>query len=187
MNSHLLTYINDLIDREGGYVNNPNDRGGETNWGVTAKVARAYGYNGPMRDMPRSTAVKIYTSRYWNAPGFSKVADLHQELAEAMFDFGVNSGTKVSVKTLQRLLNALNRQGRDYEDINADGAIGPITIYTLGEFKQTRGQEGMDVLLYAFNAIRTSYLLDITESRETQEEFFYGWVRRVFHLDNKNK
>lgn len=37
------------FQHEGGYVNNPNDRGGETNWGITIAVARAYGYTGPMR------------------------------------------------------------------------------------------------------------------------------------------
>lgn len=185
MNSTVITYINNLIDREGGYVNNPNDRGGETNWGITYRVARAYGYHGAMKDLPRDTAVAIYANRYWRSPGFSKVADISQELAEAMFDFGVNSGPSTSAKTLQRLLNALNREEQDYEDISTDGVLGPISITALSDYASVRKQEGIDVLVYAFNAIRTSYLLDITESKRTQEEFFYGWIRRVFHLDKK--
>ena len=42
-------FLDDLIKREGGYVNNPNDKGGETCWGITVAVARANGYAGPMR------------------------------------------------------------------------------------------------------------------------------------------
>ena len=45
-----------LIGNEGGYSNNPKDPGGETMWGITARVARAAGYTGPMRDLPRDTA-----------------------------------------------------------------------------------------------------------------------------------
>ena len=55
--------IDELIDREGGYVNHPADRGGPTCWGVTQQVARAYGYIGDMRALPRSTAVRIYNLR----------------------------------------------------------------------------------------------------------------------------
>ena len=50
------TLIDDLIDREGGYVDHPADRGGRTCFGITEAVARAHGYDGAMRDLPRATA-----------------------------------------------------------------------------------------------------------------------------------
>ena len=63
--------IDGVIGREGRYSNNPADRGGETMWGITAAVARANGYAGAMRDMPRETAKDIYHRRYVEGPGFA--------------------------------------------------------------------------------------------------------------------
>ncbi|MFP3656038.1 glycosyl hydrolase 108 family protein, partial [Burkholderia sp. SIMBA_052] len=84
--------IDALIGREGGYSNNAADAGGETMWGVTAAVARAFGYTGPMRDMPRATAVQIYRSRYWQQPKFDLVDAVSPALAGKLFDIGVNAG-----------------------------------------------------------------------------------------------
>ena len=56
--------IDAVIDREGRYVNHPADRGGPTCWGITEAVARAQGYAGPMRDLPRSEAASIYRRLY---------------------------------------------------------------------------------------------------------------------------
>ena len=56
--------IDQVIAAEGGYSNNPSDKGGETMYGITMAVARANGYSGPMKDMPRSVAVAIYSKRY---------------------------------------------------------------------------------------------------------------------------
>jgi lysozyme family protein len=58
---------------EGGYVNDPSDRGGETNHGVTVAVARAFGYRGAMRDLTKDTALEIYRARYWIQPGFDLI------------------------------------------------------------------------------------------------------------------
>ena len=51
--------FNRLMEHEGGYINHPNDPGGETMWGVTKRVARANGYTGSMRNLPKSTAQVI--------------------------------------------------------------------------------------------------------------------------------
>ena len=63
--------IDAVIDREGRYVNHPADRGGATCWGITEAVARAEGYAGAMRDLPRADAASIYRRLYWLRPGFS--------------------------------------------------------------------------------------------------------------------
>src|SRR5215207_5525451 len=103
--------IDQLIEREGGYVNHPADRGGPTNFGITAAVARAQGYAGSMRDMPRSEAEAIYRRLYWIRPGFNAVARLSARVAAELFDTGVNMGPAVAVTFLQRALTALNRSG----------------------------------------------------------------------------
>lgn len=60
--------FNGIVGREGGYVNNPDDTGGPTRWGITQAVARAHGYSGDMRDIPRETAIAILTADYWTGP-----------------------------------------------------------------------------------------------------------------------
>ena len=59
-----------LIEREGGYVDHPADRGGATRFGITEAVARAHGYRGPMRLLPRDEALAIYRRLYWLRPRF---------------------------------------------------------------------------------------------------------------------
>lgn len=84
-----------LWETEGGYANNPRDNGGETMYGITAKTARANGYTGPMRDLPRSVAERIYRDEYW-AP--IERAGIPAEAREAVFDFGVNAGPETALK-----------------------------------------------------------------------------------------
>lgn len=170
--------IDALVGREGGYVNNPADRGGPTRWGITEQVARAHGYAGDMRDLPRPTAVSIYRARYWHAPRFDDVAQLFPALAEELFDTGVNMSQAVAAKFLQRALNLLNRGAADYPDIGVDGAIGAMTLHSLQRFKAKRGAEGQAVLLWMIKAFRTGRYAEIAERDPSQEVFEYGWVAR---------
>ena len=120
----IETLIDEVIDREGDYVHHPADRGGPTRWGITAAVARAQGYDGDMRQLPRDTAADIYARIYWHAPRFDKIAQRAPRIAAELFDTGVNMGTATATGFLQRALNALNRSARDYPDIVVDRAIG---------------------------------------------------------------
>jgi len=73
--------IDSLIDREGGYSNHPADRGGPTNFGIAEAVARAHGYRGSMRDLPRDEAAAIYKRLYWLRPKFDQVAKRSQAVS----------------------------------------------------------------------------------------------------------
>jgi lysozyme family protein len=114
--------VDALIEREGGYVRHPADRGGPTCFGITEAVARAHGYAGPMRQLPRSEAAAIYRRLYWERPRFDRVAERSAALAAELFDTGVNMGPSVAVTFLQRALTALNRNGRDYGNYILDKA-----------------------------------------------------------------
>lgn len=168
-----------LIDRvigiEGGYSNHPADKGGPTRWGVTEQVARAYGYAGPMKSLPRKTAAEIYRKRYFTEPGFDRVAAIYPALASELFDTGVNMGTATAGRFLQRALNAFNRRGRDYPDLEVDGRVGPVTIARLGAFLKVRGKAGESVLIRACDAQQGARYLEICEAREANEEFAFGW------------
>ncbi|WP_284336704.1 glycoside hydrolase family 108 protein [Comamonas sp. NoAH] len=170
-----IEYINDLIEREGGYVDDPQDSGGETKYGITVATARAYGYQGPMRDLPRATAQSIYLRRYWVEPGFHKVHELYPALADCLLDFGVLAGQSTASRHLQRVLNVLNRNQADYPDVVADGRIGTLTLSALRSFLTKRGSEGAGVLFGMVVAQQSNYLLELAERRPKDEKFQYGW------------
>lgn len=169
--------IDEVLQAEGGYVNDPRDRGGETNWGITVAVARAAGYTGPMRDMPRSVARDIYWRQYVTGPNFDDIIPLSPAIAAELIDTGVNMGTGVASQFLQQALNAFNEQGARYPDLKVDGQIGLKTISNLQAFLKHRGKEGESVMLKALNCLQGARYIAITESRPANEGFVYGWIR----------
>ncbi|MEZ0495294.1 glycoside hydrolase family 108 protein [Sphingomonas sp. IW22] len=168
--------IDELIEREGGFINHPADRGGPTRWGVTEATARAAGYRGAMQDYPRAAAGSLYCARYWLAPRFDAVATRAPALAAELFDTGVNMGPAVAAGFLQRALTALNRTGRDYPDLAVDGRIGPQTLAALDRFLALREPGGETVLLKAVEAMQGERYLRLAERRPANEAFLYGWL-----------
>jgi lysozyme family protein len=174
--SAIERLIDEVIDREGGYVNHPADRGGPTRWGITQAVARQHGYTGDLRTFPRHEAVAIYRRLYWLRPAFDRIALRAPALAAEMFDTGVNMGPAVAATFLQRALNALNRGATDYPDLRVDGAIGPITLAALDAFLATRGASGETVLVKAVDALQGERYVRLAEQRPANEAFLYGWL-----------
>jgi len=145
--------FDDLIGNEGGYVNNPADPGGETNWGITAKVARENGYPGPMRDMNRETAKAIYAKKYW-LPQFES---LPYPVAFQIFDAAVNSGLAAAVRWLQQAVGT-----------GGDGKFGPKTLAA------SLSADPLKTVIL-FNAARLEYYTTLT----TWQTFGKGWTRRI--------
>ena len=169
--------IDGLIEREGGYVSHPADTGGPTCFGITEAVARAHGYAGSMRQLPREEAERIYKRLYWLRPGFDGVARRTVAVAAELFDTGVNMGPAVAATFLQRALTALNRNGQDYPDLTPDGRIGAQTLAALDAFLKARGQgSGETVLLRALEALQGERYLRLAERRPANEAFLYGWL-----------
>lgn len=164
--------ISALIDREGGYVFNRNDAGGETKFGITRDVAKQFGYVGAMFDLPRSTAEAIYRKQYFESPGFDHVLALSAPIAEEMFDTGVNMGVTVPGQWLQRLLNALT----DGAPLTVDGKVGPATISALQAYLKRRGTDGETVLVRGLNCLQGVKYLEITEARVQNKSFIFGWL-----------
>lgn len=143
----------ELLGHEGGYSNNPNDPGGETNWGITIAVARENGYVGPMKDMDRSVAKMIYAKKYW-LPVFD---DLPYEVAFQVFDAAVNSGVGQAVRWLQRAAGVAD-----------DGKIGPVTMKAVLASDPVK-------LVALFNAERLLFMTNLS----TWSSFGKGWARRI--------
>ena len=172
----VTTLIDELIEREGGFVDHPADRGGPTKFGITEGLARAHGYQGAMRDLPRAFAAQIYRELFWETPLLNEVAKVAPRLAAELFDTGVNMGPRIAFRFLQRALNGLNRGGRDYADIKVDGITGPATLKALSGFIRTRGNVGEAVLLKAVEALQGERYLRLAERRPANEAFLYGWL-----------
>ena len=169
--------VDDLIEREGGYVNHPADKGGPTCFGITEAVARAHGYAGAMRSLPREEAAAIYRRMYWLRARYDQVAKRAPRIAAELFDTGVNMGPAVATTFLQRALTALNRNGKDYGDLTPDGRIGPVTLGALDRFLAARGKRGGEtVLLRALEALQGERYLRLAERRPANEAFLYGWL-----------
>lgn len=174
--------------KEKGYANLKNDSGGETMWGITKATANKYkhlwpkyDFKGDMRRLPLALAYEIYAVGYWDEQNLDDVLEVSPVLAEELFDTGVNCGTDLPQKWLQRCLNVLNGQGSYYKDIKVDGDVGPKTIECLKAFFEMRGNEGIAVLFTMLNGLQSVHYITLAEKKETQEDFVYGWNRsRVF-------
>lgn len=175
----IKAIIDDVIRAEGGYVNDPRDRGGETNWGITVAVARADGYTGPMRDLPRQRAFDIYRRLYVERPGFDKVAALSEPIAAEMVDTGVNMGPPVAAQFAQRALNVLNNDGKDYAPVVVDGQFGPASRAALTAFLKRRGALGEKRFLALLNALQGTRYVELAEGRAANRAFMFGWLARI--------
>ena len=173
----IKAIIDGIIAREGGYVNDPRDAGGETNWGITKAVARANGWTRPMKDLPRQVAFAIYWQRYVQDPKFDRILGLNAAIAAECIDTGVNMGPSWGAIFLQDVLNGLNNQGKLYKDIAVDGQIGPGTIGALAAYLKHRGAEGVTVLLRGMNCLQGARYIQLAKTREANEAFLYGWLR----------
>lgn len=182
INANVDAALEATLKLEAGYVNNPNDRGGPTKWGVTQAVARAEGYTGDMRDLPRETAKQILLNRYWVRPGFDAVNQLSPAIAWELFDAGVLSGPAVPVIWLQKALRLLNMSHAKelFPDVTVDGSMGKTpetsqTVKALSAYLSARKRDGQTILLRMLNCQQGAYFMDITDKRVQNEEFINGW------------
>ena len=110
-----------LIESEGGYVDDHTDKAGETNFGITLAVARAHGYTGEMKDLPREFAEKVYKESYWDPFWLDSAATTTQEQAEQLFQAAVNMGVGTAKK--------LQEVARGIDPVRAAFAIAQIRHY----------------------------------------------------------
>ncbi len=146
------TAFADLIGNEGGYSNNPADPGGETMWGVTARVARAHGYAGSMRELPLSFARAIAKAEYWDA---YRCDEIPAQVAFQVLDAAYNGGHPA-----QWLQQAAV--------VKVDGDIGPKTLAAVNAADP-------DDICLRFDAYRLQYLTELP----TWPSFGRGWARRI--------
>lgn len=162
---------------EKGYVNNSKDSGGETNFGITIAVARAYGYSGPMSALPFETATAIAKQNYWDVLSLDDIAALSEEVADKLFDLSILAGQPTAAEYFQRLLNLFNMHGdRElYSELKEDRRVGKVTVYALKMLLADRGKSGETVVLRALNCQEGSHFIDIVRAKPIAKDAVFGW------------
>lgn len=176
----VAAMIAGVIAVEGGYVNHRADPGGETNMGITKRVAVENGYHGPMRTLPRSVAESIYYQRYLVAPGYAPLIALDAAVTEELFDTTVNMGAARPSRWFQSSINA-----HCGTRLAPDGQIGPQTVGAFAECQRTRGAARLCVAMLAQldNHQRAEYHRLVRISPRLRV-FLKGWLaHRIGNVD----
>ena len=149
-----------VLEHEGGYVNDPKDPGGETNFGI----AKRSHPDVDIKNLTREGAKEIYKEVYWDK---NKVESLPEELWHIYFDMCVNQGKSRAVKIIQR---AVNGKGGS---LTVDGGMGPMTIAAIGKSR---------VELDRVRAYRVKYYSDLVTKKPDLERFYFGWFKRALEV-----
>lgn len=184
----FINAYNETMENEGGYSCDPNDRGGETYKGITRKNFPGWpGWpivdkhkplkNGEIIHSPElDTLVQsFYKEKFWDVNNLDIIDMTIPDLAEKMFDAGVNVGAGKAAKWFQSSLNLLNRNQKSYPDIKVDGGIGSGSIKAMQSCLKTNPPKR---LITVFAIYQGEFYKDIMEKDPTQEQYV-GWFDRV--------
>lgn len=154
------------LSMEGGFVDNPLDRGGRTNRGITQKTYDQWCKDrgvpaGDVKDVPEATVAAIYRTNYWNA---AQCDALRDRVAMAHFDAAVNHGTEMAAKLLQRAVGVVD-----------DGLIGPLTLTAARAMTE-------NLCLGLLLMERRAYYERIVANHPEQMAFLKGWTARLRKL-----
>ncbi|MEE2945465.1 MAG: holin-associated N-acetylmuramidase [Pseudomonadota bacterium] len=171
----------EIVAREGGYVNDPDDLGGATKYGVTLGTLHRLGLDldgdgdvdvQDVRRISKDQAVDIYLEHYFRRPG---IAALPDALQASVFDMYVNAGGN-AVKILQRLLNQMG------QSVTVDGALGPQT----NQASQAAAALAPAHLADAYAIARRNYYFKIADQRPASRKYARtrrggkgGWIKRA--------
>jgi lysozyme family protein len=170
-----------IVTREGGFVNDPDDPGGATNFGVTIHTMRRLGLDltgdgqvdiSDVRSLTRAQAVDIFIKHYFERP---LIGDLPTPLQASVFDMYVNAGGN-AVKILQRLLREMGF------DVAVDGALGPQSIGAVRDAMR----KGADQFVDAYGIARRNYYFRLADRRIASRKYARnraggkgGWIVRA--------
>ena len=165
--ARLELFAPKILAFEGGFVNDPADRGGATNMGVTLSTWKKVGYDKDgdgdidavdIRLLSKKDAIAVLKSSYWNR----WKADLinNQSIAEILVDWLWGSG-KWGIVIPQRLLK-----------VREDGIVGPATLHAVN----SANQRGLHAAIYQ---ARETFIRDLVNDHPPQMKFFNGWMNRL--------
>ena len=150
--------IEHVLEKEGGYVNDPTDLGGETNYGITKRFYPDV----DIKNLTKEQAKEIYKRDYWDK---NRVDELPEQLRHIFFDMCVNQGRGTAVKVLQRAANAKGAK------LKVDGGLGPSTLKAIQNVEYTR-----------VKSYRVLHYANLVINKPEQEKFWYGWFKRALEV-----
>lgn len=191
---HIYDIAREIVEREGGFVNDPDDPGGATKHGVTLPTLRSLGKDitgdgditiDDVRALRPSDATEIFVAHYYTKP---RIDLLPNAIQDSVFDMKVNAGRN-AVLVLQRLLRQMGF------DIVVDGEIGPQTARAA----KAAAEVDETALRDAYGIARRNYYLAIADRRPKSRKYARtraggkgGWIRRAeefisaeFHLSEQ--
>jgi len=191
MSKTVRDIANGIVLREGGFVNDPDDLGGATNFGVTIHTMQRLGLDldgdgdvniEDVKALQRDQAVDLFIEHYFVGPGLAALPEL---LQASVFDMYVNAGSS-AVKILQRLLRDMGYV------LSVDGIVGPQTLAAAHDAALRAPKRFVD----AYGIARRNYYFRIADRRIESRKFARtragdkgGWIRRAeefirpeFHL-----
>jgi len=178
-----------ILEYEGGYSNDPLDKGGETYKGIarrysktwagwmmidSMKIDKHFPANLINNNVLTQLVKKHYREKYWDVLLLDEVVS--QSLADELFDISVNMGPHRAAKFLQVALNVLNRNEKNYFDIVEDGDIGSKTIDAL---KMYFTKDTTEYLVKVINILQGNHYIEFMKKSPEQERFARGWLNRV--------
>jgi lysozyme family protein len=177
----VLEIAQEIVAREGGYVNDPDDPGGATNFGVTIHTMRRLGLDldkdgvvtaKDVRRLTKPDAVNIFVDHYYHRPKIDRLPD---ELQPSVFDMYVNAGGN-AIKILQRLLGEFGL------DVSVDGALGPQSVRATHKAFEM----APDHLVDAYGIARRNYYYHLADRRAASRKYARrrdggkgGWIKRA--------
>lgn len=167
--------IRDILAREGGYVDRPEDRGGPTKYGITLATLSGWRKRqvtaADVQALTEAEAWDIYRHRYIGEPGFATLGDVR--LRALLVDSGVHSGPKNAVRFLQRALG-----------VPADGVLGPVTRAAIWQVEPRK--LWLTVFAERLQFIGRLISNDLTDADRDgipdNAEFAAGWLNRLGSL-----
>lgn len=158
-----------ILKWEGGFANNPNDRGGATNMGVTLKTWRTCGYDKDhdgdidVQDLKLITKEDVYNRVFkpqcWDRFKADKIKN--QSVANMCVDWAWHSGAGTAIKKVQRVLG-----------LKADGIVGNMTLSAINRADQQK-------LFNQIKSSRLAFVENIVKARPSQKTFIKGWKNRI--------
>ena len=174
--SYFDEAIPTILEHEGGYVNDPADSGGATNWGISLRFLKGlegdfdYDNDGDVdaddiKALPQKSAIGIYWREFWDKYNYEEI--IHQDVATKIFDLCVNMGSRSAHKCLQR---ALMSAGPSH--LKIDGIIGPKTLWAVNQSVEQS-------LLSALRSEAACFYRTLIAKKPQMKKYESGWMKRA--------
>ena len=159
--SDFLAVIGRTLSFEGGYVDDPDDPGGATNFGISQ---RSYP-DLDIKHLTRDQAIAIYYRDRW-----PKYSQIRSEVRGKLFDLGVNAGDREAAIILQRACRSITANLFPHED----GVIGPQTLNTVNSYSNP------EALVCAIRSEAAGHYRVLVAEKSSRAKYVDGWLRRAY-------